>query len=287
MPRVEQHAATVTAACRSIENSLESSAGLPELHTLAEQAGLSPAYFHRLFKRLTGLTPRDYAAAHRAQRVREHLRSADSVTEAIYQAGFNSNGRFYEAADRMLGMKPADFRNGGSNAVIHFAVGQCSLGAILVAGSERGVCAILLDDDPEALVHDLQQRFPRATLVGADSGFEQWMAQVVGFVEAPALGLDLPLDVQGSAFQQRVWNALADIAPGSTASYAQIARCIGSPNAVRAVAGACAANPLAVAIPCHRVVRSDGGLSGYRWGIERKQALLDRERQQAPDQNLA
>lgn len=278
MPRAERHTDTVTAACRTIETRLQDNGGLPDLETLAHQAGLSAAHFHRVFKRVTGLTPRDYAAAQRAQRVREHLRSAASVTDALYQAGFNSNGRFYEAADGMLGMKPADFRNGGSNASIHFAVGQCSLGAILVARSERGVCAILLDDDPDALVLDLQQRFPRAKLIGADAAFEQWMAQVVGFVEAPALGLGLPLDVQGTAFQQRVWKALADIAPGSTASYTQIARCIGSPNAVRAVAGACAANPLAVAIPCHRVVRSDGGLSGYRWGIERKRALLDRER---------
>jgi AraC family transcriptional regulator of adaptative response/methylated-DNA-[protein]-cysteine methyltransferase len=272
-PALERHSAVVTAACRRIEASLE----LPDLLGLAEQAGLSPGYFHRLFKRLTGLTPRDYAAAERGRRVRERLHQGHSVTEAIYQAGFNSGGRFYEAADGILGMKPSDYRNRGSNAVIHFALGECSLGAILVARSERGVCAILLDDDPQRLLADLQTRFARATLVGGDAAFERWMAQVVGFVEAPRLGLDLPLDVRGTAFQQRVWKALGEIPPGSTASYAEIARRIGAPSAIRAVAGACAANALAVAIPCHRVVRSDGGLSGYRWGVERKKALLGRE----------
>lgn len=272
--RVERHSAAVTAACRLIDQSAE----LPNLDTLAEQAGLSPWHFHRIFKRLTGLTPRDYAAARRGQRVREQLQAGASVTDALYQAGFNSNGRFYEAADGILGMKPSDYREGGRNAQIRFALGQCSLGALLVARSERGICAILLDDDPQALLHDLQARFAQATLIGADAEFEQWMAQVVGFVEAPRLGLNLPLDIRGTAFQQRVWNALSEIPPGSTASYAQIARRIGAPNATRAVAGACAANALAVAIPCHRVVRSDGGLSGYRWGVERKQQLLDRER---------
>ena len=160
---------------------------------------------------------------------------------------------------------------------IHFAIGECSLGAILVAQSGRGVCAILLGDDPDALVRDLQDRFPRANLIGADPAYEQRVATVIGFVEAPAIGLDLPLDVRGTAFQQRVWQALREIPAGATVSYSEIARRVGSPRAVRAVAGACAANMLAVAIPCHRVVRNDGGLSGYRWGVERKRALLDRE----------
>jgi AraC family transcriptional regulator of adaptative response/methylated-DNA-[protein]-cysteine methyltransferase len=272
-PALQRHSHVVTAACRHIEASPE----FPDLLDLARQAGLSPGHFHRVFKRLTGLTPRDYAAAERGRRVRERLQLGHSVTEAIYEAGFNSGGRFYEAADGILGMKPSDYRNQGSNAVIHFALGECSLGAILVARSERGVCAILLDEDPQRLLADLQRRFARATLVGGDAAFETWMAQVVGFVEAPRLGLDLPLDVRGTAFQQRVWKALGDIPPGSTASYAEIARRIGAPSAIRAVAGACAANALAVAIPCHRVVRSDGGLSGYRWGVERKKALLERE----------
>jgi AraC family transcriptional regulator, regulatory protein of adaptative response / methylated-DNA-[protein]-cysteine methyltransferase len=196
----------------------------------------------------------------------------------LYDAGFNSNSRFYESADQLLGMKPSDYKAGGTNTHIHFAVGQCSLGAILVAQSHRGVCAILLGDEPDALVRDLQDQFPKAELLGADPAFEQLVAQVVGFIEAPALGLDLPLDLRGTAFQERVWQALRDIPVGSTASYAQIAERIGAPTAFRAVAQACGANRLAVAIPCHRVVRSNGDLSGYRWGVERKRLLLERER---------
>lgn len=270
-----QHAATVAAACRQIEDAEV----LPALSVLAENAGLSSFHFHRVFKAVTGLTPKGYAAAHRSRRVRERLADGSSVTDALYDAGFNSNSRFYEAADQVLGMKPADYRAAGQNNDIRFAVGQCSLGAILVAQSERGVCAILLGDDPQKLVYDLQDKFRRANLIGADRDFEQLIAKVVGFIEAPALGLDLPLDVRGTVFQERVWQALREIPAGSTASYAEIAQRIGAPKAVRAVAQACGANSLAVAIPCHRVVRSDGNLSGYRWGVERKQQLLERETQ--------
>ncbi|WP_129973262.1 MULTISPECIES: bifunctional DNA-binding transcriptional regulator/O6-methylguanine-DNA methyltransferase Ada [unclassified Pseudomonas] len=268
-----QHAATVAEACRQIE----ASESLPALNDLAETAGLSAFHFHRVFKAATGLTPKGYAAAHRARRVRQRLADGGSVTEALYDAGFNSNSRFYEAADQVLGMKPGDFRSAGQNNDIRFAVGQCSLGAILVAQSERGICAILLGDDPHQLVCDLQDQFRRANLIGADAEFEQLIARVVGFIEAPAIGLDLPLDVRGTAFQERVWQALREVPVGSTASYADIALRIGSPKAVRAVAQACGANSLAVAIPCHRVVRSDGNLSGYRWGVERKRELLERE----------
>jgi len=268
-----QHAATVAAACRQIE----ASDSLPALNDLAETAGLSAFHFHRVFKAATGLTPKGYATAHRSRRVRQRLADGGSVTEALYDAGFNSNSRFYEAADQVLGMKPGDFRAAGQNNDIRFAVGQCSLGAILVAQSERGICAILLGDDPHQLVCDLQDQFRRANLIGADAEFEQLIARVVGFIEAPAIGLDLPLDVRGTAFQERVWQALREIPVGSTASYADIALRIGSPKAVRAVAQACGANSLAVAIPCHRVVRSDGNLSGYRWGVERKRELLERE----------
>ncbi|MCX2546140.1 bifunctional DNA-binding transcriptional regulator/O6-methylguanine-DNA methyltransferase Ada [Pseudomonas sp. COW5] len=268
-----QHAATVAAACRQIE----SAETLPALNELAEAAGLSAFHFHRVFKAATGLTPKGYAAAHRSRRVRERLADGDSVTDALYDAGFNSNSRFYESADHLLGMKPGDFRAAGQNNDIRFAVGQCSLGAILVAQSDRGICAILLGDDPHQLVCDLQDQFRRANLIGADAEFEQLIAHVVGFIEAPAIGLDLPLDVRGTAFQERVWQALREIPVGSTASYADIAQRIGSPKAVRAVAQACGANSLAVAIPCHRVVRSDGNLSGYRWGVERKRELLSRE----------
>ncbi len=226
---------------------------------------------------MTGLTPKAYAAAHRARRVRRELERGATVTEAIYGAGYNSSGRFYEESNALLGMTPTTYRAGGADTAIRFAVGQCSLGAILVAASGRGVCAILIGDDPEPLARELQDRFPSAALIGGDAGFERLVATVVGFVEAPRLGLDLPLDVRGTAFQQRVWLALRQIPAGTTASYTEIAARIGAPKSVRAVAGACAANPLAVAIPCHRVVRYDGGLSGYRWGVERKRALLDRE----------
>lgn len=272
-PLATRRASGVAKACRLIEQADE----LPALDTLAAAAGMSRFHFHRVFKAITGVTPRAYAADHRARRVRTQLRQSATVTDAIYGAGFNSNARFYATSSQVLGMTPTDFRTGGSGASIRFAVGECSLGSILVAASEKGVCAILLGNDPEALTRDLQDRFPNAEVTGGDAAFERWVAQVVGFVEAPRLGLDLPLDVRGTAFQQRVWRALTEIPVGSTASYAEIAERIGAPKAVRAVAQACAANAIAVAIPCHRVVRTDGAMSGYRWGVERKRALLDRE----------
>lgn len=268
-----QHAVLVAQTCRRIE--LADS--LPSLNQLADDAGLSAYHFHRVFKAITGLTPNAYARAHRARKMREQLTHAGSITDALYGAGFNSNSRFYEASDTLLGMKPSDYRAGGVNTDIHFAVGECSLGSILVAQSTRGVCAILLGDDPNALVHDLQDKFANANLIGGDAEFEQLIAKVVGFIEMPAIGLDLPLDLRGTAFQERVWRALRDIPVGSTASYAEIAKRIGAPTSFRAVAQACGANWLAVAIPCHRVVRSDGHLSGYRWGVERKRQLLERE----------
>ena len=260
-------------ACRLIETAEE----VPSLDALADAAGLSRFHFHRVFKTTAGLTPKAYAAAHRARRVRDELSRSDSVTDAIYGAGFNSSGRFYATASEVLGMTPTDFRAGGDGAAIRFAVGECSLGSILVAATERGVCSILLGDDPDALARQLQDRFPKARLIGGDRDFERLVAKVVGFVEAPALGLDLPLDVRGTAFQQRVWQALREIPAGATSTYTKIAARIGAPKAVRAVARACASNTLAVAIPCHRVVRHDGGLSGYRWGVKRKRLLLERE----------
>ena len=239
--------------------------------------GLSPYHFHRVFKTITGVTPKAYAAEMRARRAADKLRTAGTVTEAIYDAGFNSSSRFYESTAARLGMTPGAVRRGGAGAAIRFAVGQASLGAVLVAATNKGVCAILLGDDPDALVRELQDRFPRAELEGGDPAFERTVALVVGLVEAPGQRLDLPLDIRGTAFQQRVWAALRAIPPGKTATYKEIARAIGQPSAVRAVAQACAANPLAVAIPCHRVVRTDGDLSGYRWGVERKRELIARE----------
>lgn len=268
-----ENAALVAKACRLIEESEET----PSLDALSEAVGRSPSHFHRLFKRATGLTPKAYADGRRAERVRDGLGGGGSVTQAIYDAGFNSSGRFYEKSADLLGMTPTRYRDGGAQEELRFAIGQSSLGAILVASSARGVAAILIGDDPDALARDLQDRFPKASLVGGDAAYERLVAQVVGFVEQPRLGLDLPLDVRGTAFQQRVWRALRELPAGRTASYAEIAERIGAPKAVRAVAGACAANHLAVAIPCHRVVRNDGALSGYAWGVERKRTLIARE----------
>jgi AraC family transcriptional regulator of adaptative response/methylated-DNA-[protein]-cysteine methyltransferase len=263
----------VARACRLIETAEEA----PDLEALAAEAGLSRFHFHRVFKAKTGVTPKAYAAAHRMRRVREALPQSGTVTDAIYGAGFNSNGRFYAVSSHALGMPPRAFRRGGAGVSIRFAVGECSLGSVLVAATEKGVCAISLGEDPDRLVRELQDRFPHARLIGADRDFERFIAKVIALVERPAQGFDLPLDVRGTAFQQRVWQALRQIPAGRTMSYAELAKRIGVPHAVRAVAQAVACNALAVAIPCHRVVRTDGALSGYRWGVERKRALLARE----------
>jgi AraC family transcriptional regulator of adaptative response/methylated-DNA-[protein]-cysteine methyltransferase len=269
----ERRAAIVANACRAIEHA----DGVPSLAALAKAAGMGRFHFHRIFKACTGLTPKAYADAHRGRRAREELSRRGTITEAIYGSGFNSSGRFYATASDLLGMTPKQFRAGGRGATIRFAVGQCWLGAILVAASDRGICAIRFGDDPDALLRGLKDAFPEAELAGADPSFERLVASVVGLIETPASGSSLPLDVRGTAFQQRVWQALREIPVGSTATYAEIARRIGRRKAVRAVAQACAANEIAVAIPCHRVVRTDGSLSGYRWGVERKRALLERE----------
>ena len=270
----EEHAATVAELCRFIE----SSEGTPTLEELAARSGLSPFHLHRVFKDVTGLTPRAYAAAARAKKMRASLERSPSVTEAVYDAGYGSSSRFYETSNAILGMTPKRWRRGGEDTTIRFAVGECSLGSILVAASDRGICAITLGDDPDALARDLQDRFPRAELAPGDRSFERVVAAVIAFVDAPRKGLDLPLDVRGTAFQERVWRALRAIPFGETASYREIAERIGAPAAVRGVAGACAANPLAVVIPCHRVIAKSGALAGYRWGIERKRALLSAEK---------
>jgi AraC family transcriptional regulator of adaptative response/methylated-DNA-[protein]-cysteine methyltransferase len=276
-PLSERQAAAVAQACRLIDQAASLSGSVPDLDSLAQAVGMSRFHFHRVFKAHTGITPKAYAAARRTARLQQGLGSAPSVTDALYEAGFGSSGRFYEASGGALGMAPSRYRAGGKGETIRFAVAGCSLGAILVASTEQGICAILIGDEPEPLVQDLQERFPQAELRGAEPAFERTVAQVVGFVEAPRLGLDLPLDVRGTAFQRRVWEALRAVPAGSTVSYSELAERLGMPSAARAVAGACAANPVAVAIPCHRVVRTDGALSGYRWGIERKRTLLDRE----------
>ncbi len=266
-------ALVIAQACRLIENADE----IPCLETLAQSQNLSSYHFHRLFKSITGVTPRAYAIAHRARKIRTELAQDTSITDAIYDAGFNSSGRFYATSTEVLGMTPTNFKNGGNSETILYSVGKCSFGSILVARSEKGICAILIHDDNKPLLADLQKRFPKATLVEDQSDFKHWLTQVIHFVETPKNGLELPLDIRGTIFQQRVWQILQKIPLGTTASYTDIATKLGDPKAVRAVARACAANPIALLVPCHRVVRSDGGISGYRWGVENKRTLIARE----------
>ena len=272
-PLAERQAGLVAAACRRIEEAEEALS----LGELADGVGLSPHHFHRLFKAVTGLTPKGYGDAHRAKRVRAALARGAQVTEALYDAGFGSSGRFYAAADAALGMRPAVYRKGGEAAQIRYGIGRSSLGRVLAAASDRGICSIMLGDDDSALVADLERRFPNARMIEADAYFQMTVDAVVAMVEEPAGGLALPLDIRGTAFQRRVWQALQAIPVGETRSYAGLAEAIGAPRAARAVAAACAANKLAVVVPCHRVVAADGSMGGYRWGVERKRALLDKE----------
>jgi AraC family transcriptional regulator of adaptative response/methylated-DNA-[protein]-cysteine methyltransferase len=269
------------AACRQIEAALKAGEPEPALAALAASAGLSRFYFQRVFRQVVGVTPKAFAAVKRAHCAAAALAGGAPVTEAIYEAGYASPRGFYEQAAPRLGMAPHVFRNDGQGETIRFATGQCSLGAFLVAATAKGVCAVSLGDDPDFLLRALQDRFAKAALIGADAEFEQLVGKIVAVIEAkagaPITQSDLPLDIRGTAFQQKVWQALRDIPLGMTATYSGIAAQIGLPNAMRAVASACAANPLAIVIPCHRVVRTGGALSGYRWGIARKQALLQRE----------
>lgn len=269
----EKHLDKIRKACQLIQ----SSESAPSLNELADHVALSPYHFHRLFKEVLGLTPKAYASAIQAQKLRDALTSQHKITDAIYEAGFSSDSRFYEKSDKILGMPAKSYQTGGKDRLIYFALGQCTFGDILVAQSEKGVCAIFLGDDPQALINQLQDQFTHAELIGADPSFEQVVARVVGFIENPYQEIDLPLDIKGTAFQEQVWNALRDIPPGQTVSYSELAARIGKPKATRAVASACAANKLAVVIPCHRVVRNDGSLSGYRWGLDRKGQLLRHE----------
>ena len=269
----DKASAIIAAACRRLDIAEDA----PALADLAHQAGFSPAHFQKVFKAALGVSPSAYFRARRADKARAALQAGGGVTEAIYESGFKSSGRFYEASCAMLGMIPSAYRQGGKGERITFAIGQSALGAVLAASTERGVCAILLGDDPEGLAEDLQRRFSHAELIGGDAAYEQILARVAALVEQPAKAFDLPLDIRGTAFQMRVWAALRQIPAGGVADYAEIARRIGAPKAARAVARACAANPLAIAIPCHRVVRRDGHLSGYRWGLERKRDLLNLE----------
>ncbi|MFY0679373.1 MAG: bifunctional DNA-binding transcriptional regulator/O6-methylguanine-DNA methyltransferase Ada [Thalassovita sp.] len=275
IPPEAQLAERVAQACQEIDQSERE----PTLADLAALTDLSPFHLQRTFKQVLGVTPKAYARANRRRKVRQLIAQTDgSITAAVYDAGYNSSSRFYETATQALGMSPSQLRRGGAGVRILFAIGDCRLGVVLIASTDKGVCALLLGDTPEAVLEDLQSRFPNAELIGDDPHYQALIGHILPFVEAPKLGFDLPLDIQGTAFQTRVWAALRDIPVGDTASYSEIANQIGAPKSSRAVAQACGANPLAIVVPCHRVVRADGGLSGYRWGVDRKAQILELEK---------
>lgn len=270
----DAHRLSVAQICTLLEKSTQP---LPLGH-LAAQVGLSPAYFHRMFKSVTGLTPKAYQQAVWQQRMGRTVAHAASVTEAIYDAGFNSPGPFYTSSAAALGMKPATYHKGGAGEHVVYAIEPCSLGFVLVAGTQKGLCMVELGDSAQALHAQIRTRLPQATLEGDHPTFKTWVAQTLACIENPQNTQVLPLDVQGTIFQFRVWQALQTIPAGSTKTYSEVAQQIKAPQAVRAVANACAANPIAVLVPCHRVLRTDGSLSGYRWGVLRKKELLEKER---------
>ncbi|MBD2461153.1 bifunctional DNA-binding transcriptional regulator/O6-methylguanine-DNA methyltransferase Ada [Oscillatoria sp. FACHB-1407] len=269
----QQQVERIAEVCKQIEVSET----LPSLDEMAQMVGLSPYHFHRVFKEIVGITPKQYAIAQRTKRVRQQLQENTTVTQAIYDAGFETSSTFYERSTDLLGMTPSDYQQGASGIDIRYTVQPCWLGWVLVAATPKGICAIAFGDTPETLTTQLQADFPKAQFSEGNAEFQTWVEQVIQLIETPQQTVDLPLDIQGTAFQQQVWQALQTIPPGTTVSYAEVAQRIGKPKSVRAVANACGSNHIAVAIPCHRVVGSDGSLRGYRWGSDRKQALLDKE----------
>jgi len=267
------HAQLILNACRQIDSSQDE----PTLSELSTSAGLSKFHFQRLFKSTVGLSPKQYAAARRQNRLRDQLQSSPTITNAIYSSGFNSPSRAYETATSNLGMTPRNFRRGAPNLTIHYALTQTSLGQMLVAATKRGICMIAFHDSPNVLLSELKKSFPKATLTDNAPNLSKNIQSILRFLDHPRLGLNLPLDIQGTSFQQRVWRALQQIPPGQTLSYKNLAKTIGRPKAIRAVGAACAKNNLSLAIPCHRAISSTGALTGYRWGIQRKKELLRRE----------
>jgi AraC family transcriptional regulator of adaptative response/methylated-DNA-[protein]-cysteine methyltransferase len=249
---------------------------VPSLAELASTARLSPFHFHRLFKRAVGVTPRQYRNGLLVERAKDALRKGQSVTSALYDAGFSSSGRFYESSGRQLGMTPRQYQKGALD--VRFSVRRCSLGWLLVAATARGVCEVWLGDDRDRLQRRLSVLFPHSVPVRRDRPFSKWLDLVMRAVDKPENAPGLPLDLRGTAFQMQVWNAIREIPIGTSRTYAQLARKIGNPKTVRAVANACASNPTAIVVPCHRVMRTDGGLGGYRWGLKRKKVLLGREK---------
>lgn len=270
----EKYSALVKQACKLFEQQGNSG----DFKQIAAMLKISPYHFHRIFKQVTGVTPNFYARSVKARKFVENAKKDQSVTEAFYAAGYNSSSRFYATTMSRLGMKPKVWKEGTYMQQIKFAIAETSLGSVLVAATNKGICAIQLGDDPQHLLEELQQRFQQAELIGADTEFETMVAAVIQLVERPENPIDLPLDLQGTLFQERVWKALMTIPAGKTLTYQQLAEKIGAPRSVRAVASACANNKIAIAIPCHRIIRSDGSLAGYRWGIDRKHALLLREK---------
>ena len=276
----QQQIRIVEDACRQIrENEIA-----PDLSKLAAHAGFSISHFHKLFKQITGITPKNYAQSLRMQKLEQELnKSETSVTEAIYNSGYNESSNFYASKNRLLGMTPSAYKKGGANIMLNYAIAPCSLGKILVAATSKGISSILLGDDTDILLDDLKKRFPKADISQGGTEFEATLNTCLEFIDQPQPQFSLPLDIHGTVFQQKIWQILRQIPPGQTVSYAELARLAGMPKAARAVAGACAANPVAVVVPCHRVVRNDGGLSGYRWGVERKRTLLNKEKSKVPN----
>jgi AraC family transcriptional regulator of adaptative response/methylated-DNA-[protein]-cysteine methyltransferase len=281
MKAAHPHVELVRQICRYIETHLESSL---TLRTLSEQAGVSSFHFQRLFKQIVGITPRQYVDACRLGVLKSRLKERRTVTMAMIEAGYGSSSRLYERASSQLGMTPATYQRGGPATTIRYTVADCSLGRVLLAGTERGICAVYFGDNDAPLESELTREFPAAVVQRDDAELNAWVSAIVNHLSGRQAHLDLPLDVRATAFQWRVWQELRAIPYGSTRSYSDIARALGQPNAARAVARACATNPVSLVIPCHRVVREDGGLGGYRWGLERKQALLDQEKETPTEQ---
>jgi len=272
-PRDEEVAAKITQACRLLEQ-----ADAPGLEALARLVGMSQFHFHRSFKARVGVTPKQYQAAHKINRFKNKLRRSGSVTEALYTAGFGSVSRAYDGISKKLGMSPGQYKKGGEGVEIWFTIEDSPLRLVLLAATERGVCAVEIGSNAKVLQQELVSDFPKATLTENGVALKNHLAELRKYLSAPSRGLVLPLDIAGTAFQHRVWGALRNIPIGQTATYQQIARRIGAAKAVRAVGSACGANKVALAIPCHRAVRTDGSLGGYRWGVKRKRALLEAER---------
>jgi AraC family transcriptional regulator of adaptative response/methylated-DNA-[protein]-cysteine methyltransferase len=265
----------VRRTCRYIENNLEDALSLS---VLGRYVGVSPPYLQRTFKHIMGISPRQYADACRLRRLKAQLKTRRTVTMALYEAGYGSSSRLYERSAAQLGMTPGTYQRGAPATHIRYTLAACPLGRLLLAATERGVCDVRLGDRDRVLEAGLREEYPAAEVVRDDCGLCEWLGELLEHLDGQRPHLALPVDVQATAFQWRVWQELLAIPYGSTRSYSEVARAVGRPKAVRAVARACATNPVAVIVPCHRVVREDGSLGGYRWGLERKQQLLEQEK---------